>query len=89
MVLFTCLGYKKQKVNILLKFAVLQNDEWSQPITITSGNNWFVNWADYPMIASDGNNNLLAHVLQKSADGTFTYDVKLTASQITADRGVI
>jgi hypothetical protein len=71
---------QKAKGEHLLKFAILQNDEWSQPITITSGNNWFVNWADYPLIASDGNNNLLAHVLQKSADGTFTYDVKLTAS---------
>jgi hypothetical protein len=65
----------------LLKYAVLNNDTWSQPTTISFGNNWFVNWADYPMIASDGNNNLIAHVLQKSADGTYTYDVKLTASQ--------
>jgi hypothetical protein len=64
----------------LFKFAVLKNNDWSQPITITSGNNWFVNWADYPMIASDGYNNLIGHILQKSADGTFTYDVKLTAS---------
>jgi hypothetical protein len=63
-----------------LKFAVLNNENWSKPITITSGNNWFVNWADYPMIASDGNNNLMAHILQKSADGKFTYDVKLTTS---------
>ncbi len=75
---------EKAKEKSLLKYSVLNNGNWSQRDTITSGNNWFVNWADYPMLASDGSNNLIAHILQKSATGTYAYDVKVTTS---ADKG--
>lgn len=74
---------EKTKEKSLLKFSVLNNDNWSEPVAITSGNNWFVNWADYPMLASNGN-DLIAHILQKSAAGKYTYDVKLITS---ADKG--
>ncbi|MDZ4792990.1 MAG: hypothetical protein SGI83_01805, partial [Bacteroidota bacterium] len=52
---------KKGKENYF-KFSTLENDNpvaigWSQPVIISSGNNWFVNWADYPMLAADGANN--------------------------------
>ena len=65
-------------------FSYLNNDLWSEPNLIAAGNNWFVNWADFPVIASDGNNNLIAHFLEKSDTAKFTYDVKLTTS---ADKG--
>lgn len=74
---------KKIKDSSLLKFSVLKNEEWSEPATVISGRNWFVNWADYPMLASDGN-DLIVHILQKSAHGTYTYDVKYLTS---ADKG--
>ena len=67
-----------------LQFSTLANDQWTAPVTINSGNNWFVNWADYPVIASDANGNMLAHFLEKSDTAKFTYDVKITAS---ADNG--
>jgi len=67
-----------------LKFSSLSNDEWSKPVVITSGDNWFVNWADYPMLASDGEGNMIAHILEKSENGTYTYDVKLFVS---SDKG--
>ena len=67
-----------------LKFSILEKENWSEPVTIASGKNWFVNWADYPVIASDGNNNMLAHFLEKSDTAKFTYDVKLISS---ADSG--
>jgi len=70
---------EKTKDSSKLRFSVLNNEVWSEPNTIASGNNWFVNWADYPMLASDGN-NLMAHILQKSAEGTYTYDVKIITS---------
>lgn len=57
----------------------LDNDKWSQPTKIATGNSWFVNWADYPMIASNGETQI-AHFLDRSADGKYTYDVKLTLS---------
>ncbi len=63
-----------------LKFSALVNDKWSTPVTVASGKNWFVNWADYPVIISDGNKNLLAHFLEKSDTAKFTYDVKIVSS---------
>ena len=74
---------KKGKISSL-KSSTLSNDKWSAPMTIASGNNWFVNWADYPLIASVGNKNLLAHFLEKSDSAKFTYDVKIISS---ADSG--
>jgi len=63
-----------------LKYSVLSNEKWSTPVTISSGKNWFVNWADYPVIATDGDANFLAHYLEKSDTAKFTYDVKFTSS---------
>ncbi len=63
-----------------LKFSALDNDQWSKPSVIASGDNWFVNWADYPMLASDGGDNMIAHILEKSENGTYTYDIKTLTS---------
>jgi hypothetical protein len=63
-----------------LKFSKLENEKWSEPHVIRSGENWFVNWADYPLIAANGK-QLMAHYLGKSGEGTFAYDVMLTTSQ--------
>jgi len=54
------------------------------PVTIAAGNNWFVNWADYPVLISDGNQHLIAHYLEKSGMSTYAYDVKY---KISADNG--
>ncbi len=62
-----------------LKFSKLENEKWSEPHVIRSGENWFVNWADYPLIAANGK-QLIAHYLGKSGEGTFAYDVMLTTS---------
>ncbi|MEE9361747.1 MAG: hypothetical protein V3U92_04040 [Cellulophaga sp.] len=59
-----------------LKYSELKGEKWSSPKDIISGNDWFVNWADFPMIA-ENNGNLLTHVLKKSAPETFSYDVKI------------
>lgn len=62
-----------------LKFSKLENEKWSEPRIINQGENWFVNWADYPLLASNGK-QLMAHFLSKSGEGTFAYDVMLTTS---------
>lgn len=67
-----------------LKFSMLSNDQWDEPVTISKGTNWFVNWADYPQVAANSNNEMIAHYLEKSGTGTYAYDVKLVAS---ADKG--
>ena len=62
-----------------LKFSSLDNEQWSEPSVIASGTTWFVNWADYPMIATHGK-QFVAHFLDKSGESTYAYDVKLTTS---------
>ena len=75
---------EKRGKESMLKFSTLANDQWTEPVVISSGKNWFVNWADYPLLSSDANGNLLAHFLEKSDTAKFTYDVKLISS---ADAG--
>jgi hypothetical protein len=64
-----------------LSFSTLtDNKSWSSPKTIAQGTSWFVNWADFPSITSFGKNGLAAHYLDKSAEDTYAYNVKLTLS---------
>jgi hypothetical protein len=58
----------------------LENEQWTTPKLIAQGKDWFVNWADFPAITSFGDGKLAAHYLDKSADDTYAYDVKLTLS---------
>ncbi|MBX2917557.1 MAG: exo-alpha-sialidase [Cyclobacteriaceae bacterium] len=62
-----------------LKYSKFAEGKWLEPVRIASGKNWFVNWADYPMLAVN-KNNFVAHFLEKSGDDTFAYDVKLSTS---------
>ncbi len=59
-----------------LNYAVYSKGFWSPVEEINSGNDWFVNWADFPQIA-ENNGNILSSYLQKSATGTYTYDIRL------------
>ncbi|WP_462248727.1 hypothetical protein [Ekhidna sp.] len=62
---------------VLFKYAILNSANWSEPELIAQGTDWFVNWADYPMIAIDSAGNKLAHYLAKSSEGTYSYDINL------------
>lgn len=64
-----------------LLFTQLNNDEWTTPKFIAGGNDWFVNWADYPGIAIHDGRHLIAWYLQKSDTAAFAYDVMITASK--------
>ncbi|GAA0894634.1 hypothetical protein GCM10009122_43150 [Fulvivirga kasyanovii] len=68
----------------LLKYSRLDQGQWSIPKTIAKGTDWFVNWADYPMISASSEQHLLAHFLKKSGTGTYSYDIKIAHS---ADNG--
>ncbi|MBP8113761.1 MAG: exo-alpha-sialidase [Chitinophagaceae bacterium] len=71
---------EKKMGKSFLKVSIYNNQQWSEPTAISSGDNWFVNWADYPLIAADGAKNMIAHYLEKSEKGTYTYDVKIVTS---------
>jgi hypothetical protein len=68
-----------------LRFATLEGDRWSAPVTIASGTDFFVNWADFPSIVELPDGRLAAHWLQRSGPGTYHYDVRIAQS---ADAGL-
>lgn len=72
----------KKGANSKLLFSTLNETTltWSSPTLIAEGKDWFVNWADFPSLTSFGSNSLAAHYLDKSADDTYAYDVKLSIS---------
>jgi len=72
-----------QKINdssYTLNYSTLSDKKWSIAKEITRGNDWFVNWADFPAIAKN-KENILTHYLQKSDPATFAYDVHIKQSQ--------
>lgn len=71
---------EKKMGKSFLKISTFTNEQWSEPKLIGSGDNWFVNWADYPLVAADGAKNMIAHFLEKSEKGTYTYDIKIVTS---------
>jgi len=65
----------------VLQFSKLENDSWSEPKVIAQGEDWFVNWADFPSLVNVDSSYFTAHWLQKSAEGTYDYDVRISQSK--------
>ena len=65
---------------VIFKYSQWSDQTWSNPIEIARGTDWFVNWADYPMISSDVEGRMMSHFLAKSANGTYSYDVHVSQS---------
>jgi BNR repeat-like domain len=65
-----------------LKFSVLGSiNQWSAPQTIARGENWFVNWADFPSMIALPDGSLAAHWLARSAASTYAYNVNIAFSR--------
>jgi hypothetical protein len=64
-----------------LRFSVWKNEAWSKSRSVATGDDWFVNWADFPSVCALADGTLAAHWLQKSSGGTYSYDVKISLSQ--------
>ncbi|HEX6642779.1 MAG TPA: sialidase family protein [Thermoanaerobaculia bacterium] len=63
-----------------LRFARHRAGKWSEPRTVIERNDLIVNWADFPSVVEDAKGTLYAHWLQKSGDGTYSYDVRMSTS---------
>ena len=63
-----------------LKFSERTGETWSEPRSVASGKDWFVNWADVPSVVRLDDGTLAAHWLQKSGPDTYAYDVRLSYS---------
>ena len=63
-----------------LRFAALDGGGWSEVRTVAEGENWFINWADFPSVIQLSDGSLAAHWLVKSGPGTYAYDVNISRS---------
>lgn len=57
-----------------LSWSMLVDDVWQAPQLIAQGDDWFVNWADFPSLVVN-EDTMAAHWLRMSAKGTYDYDV--------------
>ena len=64
-----------------LRMAILDRNGWSDAQTVSQGENWFVNWADFPSLISLRNDTLAAHWLVKSGSATYAYNVNISQSK--------
>jgi hypothetical protein len=63
-----------------LQYAVLQESGWNEPVDIARGDNWFVNWADFPSVVPVSDELWAAHWLVRQPAGGYAYDVALSVS---------
>lgn len=63
-----------------LKFSRLEENGWSEARMIAQGNNWLVNWADFPSLAVINNGALVAHWLARSGEEKYAYNVNIAFS---------
>ena len=64
-----------------LRTATLDGNGWSEARTVAEGDNWFVNWADFPSVIGSRDDALAAHWLVKSGSATYAYNVNISQSQ--------
>lgn len=67
-----------------LRFSSLDGNRWSEPREVASGDNWFVNWADFPSVVPISGSLWAAHWLVQQPAGGYAYDIHFTVS---TDRG--
>jgi len=58
-----------------LLYSKLTNDVWQAPELISSGEDWFINWAHFPSLVVN-EDTMAAHWLQLNPEGFYNYDVK-------------
>ena len=63
-----------------LRAAMLDRNGWSEGRTVAEGDNWFINWADFPSVIALKDGTLAAHWLVKSGAATYAYDVNVSTS---------
>lgn len=54
--------------------------DWSDPVAVTSRDDLFVNWADFPSVVPGADGTLWAHWLQRGPQGGYDYGIRVVAS---------
>lgn len=70
-----------------LRAAIRDDQGWSQPNTVAQGENWFVNWADFPSVIALDDGSLAAHWLVKSGSGTYATTLTLLVPKTVVKPG--
>lgn len=60
-----------------LRYATLNDTNWTDPQTIARGTDWFVNWADVPSLRPLPDGRLAAHYLQSNGASSLAYAVRI------------
>jgi len=60
-----------------LRYAFSDGIGWSEPNTVASGTDWFVNWADLPSVRPLPDGRLAAHYLESNGASALAYGVRL------------
>ncbi|MEQ9562906.1 MAG: hypothetical protein RLN69_10320 [Woeseiaceae bacterium] len=68
------------EIGMTLRAARLDEDVWQQPVTIAEGDNWFVNWADFPSVLPVTREFWAAHWLVRTPGNTYSYNVAIALS---------
>lgn len=76
---------QSDSTNWSLNWSEFSKGKWSKNKIITSGENYFVNWADFPSIFHFGGDTIAAHWLEKTGKRSYDYDVRVVTS---SDRGI-
>jgi len=63
-----------------VRMARLNGSTWSEPLTIATGDDFFVNWADFPSVIEMPDGSLAAHWLQREGPDTYAYGVRIARS---------
>jgi len=54
---------------------------WTAPVTVSTGSDWFVNWADFPSVVPAAGRIWAAHWLQQKPGDVYSYDVRIAVSR--------
>ena len=65
---------------VALRFSTLDEREWTAARTVTTGTDWFVNWADFPSVVPISEAHWAAHWLVKREGNAYAYDVAVASS---------
>ena len=65
---------------VSLRFVEWFEGSFSAARTIAEGDDWFVNWADFPSVAAAADGTLAAHWLQQNGGGRYAYGVRVASS---------
>ena len=68
-----------------LRFAVFDDNRWVKLRTVVRGDNWFVNWADFPSVVPISESLWAAHWLVRREASGYAYDIFAALSSDAGD----